>query len=114
MSYQDYSQNSSPGYTHQTSSLAVISLVAGIISFFILPLVGAIVAVVTGNMAKKEIYQSRGRMTGLGMAKWGLVLGWINIGLSVAGLCIAMLSILGVFGALSGLFCIVPFTNINY
>ena len=65
-------------------------------------------------MAKKEIFQSRGRMTGEGMAKWGLVLGWINIGLSVAGACIAILGILGVFGAASGMFCLAPFSNFNY
>ena len=114
MSYQDYNQNTPPGYSQQTSSLAVISLIGGICSYIFLPLLGAIVAVITGNMAKKEIYRSRGRMTGIGMAKWGLILGWINIGLSAAGLCITLLSVLGVFGAASGLFCLVPFSNWNY
>lgn len=110
MSYQDYI----PGYRQQTSSLAVVSLIAGIASFVFLPFIGAVVAVITGSMAKKEIYRSRGRMTGVGMAKWGLALGWINIGLSVAGACLAILSVLGVFGAASGLFCLAPFANINY
>jgi len=60
MSYQDYNQNKPPGYSQQTSSLAVISLIAGISSYIFLPLLGAIVAVITGNMAKKDIYQNRG------------------------------------------------------
>ena len=110
MSYQ----NSPPGYTQQTSSLAVVSLVAGIASYFILPLVGAIVAIITGNLAKKEINQSRGQMTGEGMAKWGLVLGWINVGLSLAAVCLVVLSVLGVFGAASGMLCFAPFANFNY
>jgi hypothetical protein len=114
MSYQEYNQNLPPGYAQQTSSLAIVSLIAGIASFFFLPFIGAIVAVITGGMAKKEIYQSRGRITGEGMAKWGLVLGWINIGLTVAGACLAILSVLGVFGAASGMLCLAPFANYNY
>jgi len=114
MSYQDYNQGIPPGYVQQTSSLAVVSLIAGIASFFFLPFLGAIVAVITGGMAKKDILQSRGRTTGLGMAKWGLALGWINIGLSLVGGCIAILSVLGVFGAAGGMICLTPFTNFNY
>jgi len=35
-------QNINPGYTQQTSSLAVISLIAGIASFFIVPILGIV------------------------------------------------------------------------
>lgn len=112
MSDQNYYQSPPPPeYGQQTSSLAVISLVAGIASYFIIPFLGAIAAIITGNMAKKEIHQSAGRLSGLGMAKWGVILGWINVGLSVAGLCLALLSILGVFTLP---FCVLPFANFNY
>lgn len=105
MSYPDYNQ---PGYGQQSSSLAVISLIAGIASFFIVPLLGAIAAVITGGMAKKEIRQSGGRITGLGMANWGVVLGWINIAFSLIGLCIALLAVLGVIGVP---ICLMPFAD---
>lgn len=109
MSYQDYNQ---PGYGQQSSSLAVISLIAGIASFFIVPLLGAIAAVITGGMAKKEIRQSGGRMSGLGMANWGVALGWINIGFSVIGLCLGLLVMVGAIGAPV---CFLPFANsFNY
>jgi hypothetical protein len=92
----------------QTSSLAVVSLVSGIVSWFLLPLIGAIVAVITGHMAKREIRESMGRLTGDGMATVGLVLGYINLGLSVIGGCLAIILIaLGVF---SPLLCL-PYFN---
>ena len=92
----------------QTSTLAVISLISGIASYFIVPLLGAIAAIITGNMAKKDIKESAGRLTGDDMAKWGMILGWINIGLSLIGLCVGMLILLG---AISLPLCLIPFTN---
>lgn len=105
MSYFDDEQ--STGY-QQTSSLAVISLFTGIASFGPLPLLGAVAAVITGMMAKNEIAQSAGRLTGEGMARWGLILGWVNIGLYVIGFCLVMLM---VFGAISLPFCLIPALN---
>ena len=92
----------------QTSSLAVISLISGIASYFIVPLFGAIAAIITGNMAKKKIKESAGRLTGDDMAKWGMILGWVNVGLSLIGLCVGMLILLG---AISLPLCLIPFTN---
>jgi hypothetical protein len=96
----------------QTSSLAVISLISGIASYFIVPLLGAIVAIITGNMAKRDIKESAGRLTGDDLAKWGMILGWVNIGLSLIGLCVGMLILIGV---ISLPLCLLPFTNwFNY
>lgn len=111
MSYQDYGQAPPPGYGQQTSSLAVISLISGIASFFIVPLLGAIAAIITGNMARKEIRQSRGRITGDGMANWGMILGWINIALSAVGICLAVLTIAG---AITLPFCFIPLGFLNW
>jgi ABC-type spermidine/putrescine transport system permease subunit II len=94
MSDQNFEQT--PLYP-QTSSLAVISLIAGIASFFIVPLLGAIAAIITGHMAKKEISESAGRLTGEGLAQAGLILGWINVGLIITGLIISTLVIFGIF-----------------
>lgn len=107
MSNQPYQQ--APVY-QQTSSLAVISLISGIASFFILPLLGAIVAIITGSMAKKEILQSAGRMTGEGMARWGTILGWLNIAFSLIGICFFVLVFVG---AVSIPFCMIPFAGMG-
>jgi hypothetical protein len=108
MSYQSNNQN--PNYGQTTSSLAVISLISGIASYFIVPLLGAIAAIITGGMAKKEIRNSAGMIGGLGMAKWGVILGWVNIALSLVGLCISVLAIVGV---VSLPFCFIPFSDLN-
>lgn len=107
MSYEDLGRSQPPIY-QQTSSLAVISLICGIASFFIVPLLGAIAAIITGNMAKKEIRQSAGRLTGEGMATWGMILGWVNIALSLIGLCLAVLVF---FSVITVPFCFIPFAN---
>lgn len=72
----------------QTSTMATVSLVTGIASWVILPLIGAVVAVITGHMAKKEIRESGGQLTGDGLATAGLVLGYIQLGLTVLGVCL--------------------------
>jgi hypothetical protein len=72
----------------QNSTLAIISLIASICGFTIFPFFGSIVAVITGHMAKNEIRRSNGTLGGDGAATWGLVLGYIGVGLSVVGLCI--------------------------
>lgn len=71
------------------SSMAIVSLVAGILGFTFFPFIGSIVAVITGGMAKKEIQNSGGTLGGEGLAKAGVILGWIGIGLGVLGFCIA-------------------------
>jgi len=78
----------------QTSTWAIVSLVATL-SFFFLPVVGfvgPIVGIVTGNMAKKEIKESGGVLKGENLAKIGIIVGWILIGLEIVGLICAVLS----------------------
>jgi hypothetical protein len=69
------------------SNSAMISLAFGIISYFVLPIIGAIVAIVAGHMARKEIRESGGRVAGSGMATAGLILGYVHIGLIVLVAC---------------------------
>lgn len=71
----------------QTSGLATASLISGILSWILFPIIGAIVAVITGHAAKKEIRTSGGAITGDGMATAGLILGYAQIALTVIGLC---------------------------
>ena len=89
--------------TIRTSNLAIVSLITGILSWFLLPLIGAVIAVITGHMAKTEIRQSNGLIAGEGMATAGLILGYIHLGLAVIGLCIVGILLvlgLGLFGTI--------------
>ena len=83
----------------RTSATAIISLVFGMLSWFALPFVGAVIAVVTGHVARAEIRRARGTMDGDGMAVAGLVLGWANLAAIVLGL----LLFLFVFGGVAWL-----------
>lgn len=67
----------------QNSSKAVVSLVFGILGITPIPLIGGIVALVTGYPARKEIRESGGRLTGDGLALAGIILGWISIGIGL-------------------------------
>jgi hypothetical protein len=74
----------------QTSALALASLATGIAAWLIFPIFGAIAAVVTGYLAQDEIRRSEGRLTGAAYATAGLVLGWVQIGLLIAGIIVAI------------------------
>ena len=100
MSVNNMDRNPPLSYERENSSLATVSLVAGIVSFFIAPLLGGIVAVVTGTLAKKEIRESGARIMGEDYARWGVILGWVNIGLTVLAGCLVLLMVLGVTGFL--------------
>jgi hypothetical protein len=90
MSYQ-------PSYpsTTTTSTLAIVSLVFGILTWAVLPFIGAIVAIVCGHLARSEIRREPVGtvMEGNGMALAGLILGYLHL----AGV---LLAILIFFGAL--------------
>lgn len=68
---------------NKTNSLAIVSLIAGIGSFFahIVPGVGgftvALVAIVTGYMARKQIRETGEQ--GMGLATAGMVIGIIHL-----------------------------------
>ncbi|KQR15921.1 DUF4190 domain-containing protein [Cellulomonas sp. Leaf334] len=75
-----------PGYgaVYPKNSLAVWSLVLGIVSFVLsCGLLTGIPAVIVGNNAKKAV--ARGEANNGGMATAGIILGWIAIVLSVLG-----------------------------
>lgn len=74
-----------------TSSLSLTSVIMGVVGWTLLPIVGAIIAVITGHMAKKEIRESNGLLGGDGLATAGLVLGYSNLAL---GLCVCLLLML--------------------
>jgi len=80
------------------NTMAIVSLVAGIAGFVILPLISSIVAIITGNKAKKEIAQTG--QQGLGMAKAGTILGWIGVAFTILGIILVIIFVV-VIGASS-------------
>ncbi len=80
----------------RTSSLAVVSLIFGVLAYVFLPGVGALVAVICGHSARSEIRRSPpGSIEGDGMALAGLILGWIQIACVVVAVAFAALFIAG-------------------
>lgn len=83
-------QQSSAGYAGQVipnSNMAIASLVSGILGWIVLPFIAAIIAIVTGHMARNEIRQSGGRLSGDGMAIIGMILGYSQLALFALGAC---------------------------
>ena len=96
MSDYEYQQVASSTGQSETSTLAVVSLVSGILGWSLLPIIGGIVAVVTGHKAKREIRASGGALGGDTMATIGLVLGYASFALIVLPACVIItLIILG-------------------
>ena len=83
----------------QTSTLAIISLVSGLLGWTVLPFLGSIVAVICGHMARKEIRQQPDRLEGDGLAIAGLVLGYLSIAMAV----LAVMALFLFFGGLAAL-----------
>ena len=86
-----------------TSGLAVAGLVFSIMAWVALPLVGAIVGVVLGHMARGEIRRSARRVEGDGLAVAALIVGYLNIALFVVIGLLFLLLLAGLFslGALN-------------
>lgn len=82
------------------SNMAIISLVAGVLAWVALPLIGALVAVICGHLARKEISESGGRLTGQGLALAGLILGYVQLALAALFGCLLMLFALVFVGAM--------------
>jgi hypothetical protein len=77
-----------------TSTAAIVSLISGILAWTILPIIGTIVAIVAGHMARNEIGRSNGQVGGGGFAVAGLILGYASLVVIVLGIC-ALVAIFG-------------------
>lgn len=75
----------------QTSTLAIISLIAGILGWSLLPFLGSIGAIITGHMARAEIRREPQRLDGDGFAVAGLILGWLSVVLWIIGILVFVL-----------------------
>jgi hypothetical protein len=83
-------QQAPVGYAPQAipnSPLAIASLVSGILAWVFLPFIAAVIAIVTGHMARGEIRRSGGRFSGEGMAIIGMILGYVQLAMIALGAC---------------------------
>jgi hypothetical protein len=99
-----YEQNNQQNVNNilPNSNLALISLVAGILGFTIFPFIASIVAIWTGYEARKETRSTPPRAAGDGMATAGIIMGWIQVGLTIVSICclaIYFIVIVGLVGA---------------
>jgi hypothetical protein len=76
--------NSSP-QARRTNPLAIAALICGIVQFAKVPFLD-IIAVILGHRALRQIRQTGD--DGYGMAKVGLILGYIGIALDVVAICV--------------------------
>jgi hypothetical protein len=104
---QPYQQQ--PGYGAQaggyapagptTSSKATAVLVLGISSLILLSacgigLITGVIALAMAPGAKREIRDSQGRLTGLGLVQGGVITSWISVGLAALGLGVLVIVLL--------------------
>lgn len=81
----------------RTSSLAIVSLVAGLLGWTLAPWLGSIIAIITGHMARGEIRRDPDAVDGDGLAIAGLILGWSMVLISL----VTVLAIVLFFGGLA-------------
>lgn len=74
-----------------TCTTALVSLIAGLLGWLMLPLIGPIVAIITGHMARSEIRRSNGSLDGDGLAIAGLILGYLQIALIAISVLIVVI-----------------------
>ncbi|MCV2393064.1 DUF4190 domain-containing protein [Actinotalea sp. M2MS4P-6] len=90
---QPYQQPYQQGYAYApstpTNTMAIVALVAGIAGLSVVPFIGSIVAVIVGPMARKQIALSGEQ--GDGLAKAGLILGWVGIAITVVVMVFAII-----------------------
>jgi hypothetical protein len=77
----------------RTPGSATAALILGICALVICSPICGPLAIIYGNKAKSEIENSRGSLTGGGLATAGIVMGWIGIGLTVIGILIVIAAI---------------------
>jgi hypothetical protein len=70
--------------------MAIAALVLGVGGLTVLPLIGSILALIFGYMARSDIRKRPDEVTGDGLALAGIVLGWISVGLAVVGIVLGV------------------------
>jgi hypothetical protein len=75
-------------------ALSIVSLVLSVLGLVgILPLVGSIGGIITGNISRREIRERPELYTSDGLARAGIILGWIGLALIFLLLCVVLLAL---------------------
>lgn len=77
----------------ETNALAIVSLVFGIIGWTLMPVIGNMVAIICGHIARGQIRDSRGAQQGDGLALAGLILGYLGL---LLGLALVLMIVFGI------------------
>lgn len=101
MSQQPYDASSSAA--PPTNGMAIGSLIASVLGLTLFPTIGSIIGLILGYMARNQIRDSRGTMTGEGLATAGIIMGWIGVALAVIGICLVVLMTVGLIGVPFGI-----------
>lgn len=93
--YQNYGQ-----YPYQapppppqptTSGTAVAGFILSLLGLIgILPILGSILGLILGYSARNEINRSGGAIGGRGLAQWGIILGWVGLGIIILVGCLVV------------------------
>jgi len=86
-----------------TSGMAIASLVISILGLIGTLGFGSIIGLILGYIAKQQIAESQGRLGGEGVAKAGIILGWIGVGVAVVAMCIGLFTVLIPLFSIGGL-----------
>jgi len=94
-----------PQYPRQapTDGMAIAALVAGIGGFFICAIIGGPLAVIFGYMARRNIKESGGALSGESFATAGIILGFVQLGLVVLGIVIWIIIMVAATSTNSGM-----------
>lgn len=95
MSDQNVGTRPASGSNKETNQKATWSLVGGILSVTVCGLIMGILAIIVGKQAQAEIAASGGLQGGENRAKWGIILGWISVVLSVLASIIVVITFAG-------------------
>ena len=81
----------------RTDPYAIASIACAVANFFGIFLIGAILGIVFGKMAQKNIARNPS-LEGAGLARTGIILGWVGIALFVAFIVLGF-AFLGIFSS---------------
>lgn len=85
-----------------TNGLAIASLVLSLLGLVnVLPLLGTVLGLIFGYSARNQIAQRRGTQGGEGLAKAGIIIGWVTVGIWALSICVVIIFGVAVPGGLA-------------
>ena len=60
----------------------------------VLPLIGSIGGIISGQIARREIQENPGQYGGEDLARAGVILGWVGVAIGLVALCLLVVGLL--------------------